>query len=185
MCDSNSFALCCPFFFTHSHRSRDEDRVSKAGPLPVPAKMVEEMPKEQTAAREEKQLPPLPGQRSLHMNTLWSNIHYSQPGFVLRRWRAAGVCQLWQCLHTCSVPLGVSVTSQSDTLLWWQFCVCACTLLKYSVLWSPQSPSLCTLNPASLTWTCLLVRQMPQCPASRTMIASYGAPHWLSPNSVF
>nr|UPX72079.1 ZO-1 [Megalobrama amblycephala] len=43
-----------------SHRSRDEDRISKAGPLPLPAKMVEEMPKEQSAAREEKQLPPLP-----------------------------------------------------------------------------------------------------------------------------
>ncbi|XP_059392142.1 tight junction protein ZO-1-like isoform X5 [Carassius carassius] len=53
-----------------SHRSRDEDRVSKAGPLPVPAKMVEEMPKEQTAAREEKQLPPLPEPKPV----------YAQPG---------------------------------------------------------------------------------------------------------
>ncbi|XP_059392144.1 tight junction protein ZO-1-like isoform X7 [Carassius carassius] len=52
------------------HRSRDEDRVSKAGPLPVPAKMVEEMPKEQTAAREEKQLPPLPEPKPV----------YAQPG---------------------------------------------------------------------------------------------------------
>ncbi|XP_016133212.1 tight junction protein ZO-1 isoform X3 [Sinocyclocheilus grahami] len=53
-----------------SHRSHDEDRVSKAGPLPVPAKMVEEMPKEQTAAREEKQLPPLPEPKPV----------YAQPG---------------------------------------------------------------------------------------------------------
>ncbi|XP_016373283.1 tight junction protein ZO-1-like isoform X7 [Sinocyclocheilus rhinocerous] len=53
-----------------SHRSNDEDRVSKAGPLPVPAKMVEEMPKEQTAAREEKQLPPLPEPKPV----------YAQPG---------------------------------------------------------------------------------------------------------
>ncbi|KAF4095281.1 hypothetical protein G5714_024359 [Onychostoma macrolepis] len=53
-----------------SHRSRDEDRVSKAGPLPVPTKMVEEVPKEQTAAREEKQLPPLPEPKPV----------YAQPG---------------------------------------------------------------------------------------------------------
>ncbi|XP_058623524.1 tight junction protein ZO-1 isoform X8 [Onychostoma macrolepis] len=52
------------------HRSRDEDRVSKAGPLPVPTKMVEEVPKEQTAAREEKQLPPLPEPKPV----------YAQPG---------------------------------------------------------------------------------------------------------
>ncbi|XP_016406581.1 tight junction protein ZO-1-like [Sinocyclocheilus rhinocerous] len=52
------------------HRSRDEDRVSKAGPLPLPAKMVEEMAKEQTAAREEKQLPPLPEPKPV----------YAQPG---------------------------------------------------------------------------------------------------------
>lgn len=60
-------ALLC--VCVHSHRSRDEERISKAGPLPIPAKMVEEMPKEQSASREEKQLPPLPGQRSLHINT--------------------------------------------------------------------------------------------------------------------
>uniref|UniRef100_A0A8C1DE85 Zona occludens protein 1 n=1 Tax=Cyprinus carpio carpio TaxID=630221 RepID=A0A8C1DE85_CYPCA len=53
-----------------SHRSRDEDRISKAGPLPLPAKMVEEMPKEQTAAREEKHLPPLPEPKPV----------YAQPG---------------------------------------------------------------------------------------------------------
>ncbi|XP_056120972.1 tight junction protein ZO-1 isoform X6 [Rhinichthys klamathensis goyatoka] len=52
------------------HRSRDEDRISKAGPLPLPAKMVEEMPKEQSAAREEKQLPPLPEPKPV----------YAQPG---------------------------------------------------------------------------------------------------------
>ncbi|XP_052399561.1 tight junction protein ZO-1 isoform X4 [Carassius gibelio] len=52
------------------HRSRDEDRISKAGPLPLPAKMVEEMPREQTAAREEKQLPPLPEPKPV----------YAQPG---------------------------------------------------------------------------------------------------------
>ncbi len=62
-------------------------------------------------------------------------------------------------------------------------CVLACEI--FAVLWSPQSPSLCTLNPASLMWTCLSVRQMPQYPTSRTMTASYGAPHWLSSNSVF
>lgn len=47
-----------------SHRSRDEDRISK--PLPLPAKMVEETHKalEQAGTREEKQLPPLPGQSS-------------------------------------------------------------------------------------------------------------------------
>ncbi|XDV52718.1 hypothetical protein PO909_021397 [Leuciscus waleckii] len=53
-----------------SHRSRDEDKISKAGPLPLPAKMVEEMPKEQSAAREEKQLPPLPEPKPV----------YAQPG---------------------------------------------------------------------------------------------------------
>uniref|UniRef100_A0A8C2KVV1 Zona occludens protein 1 n=1 Tax=Cyprinus carpio TaxID=7962 RepID=A0A8C2KVV1_CYPCA len=53
-----------------SHRSRDEDRISKAGPLPLPAKMVEEMAKEQTAAREEKHLPPLPEPKPV----------YAQPG---------------------------------------------------------------------------------------------------------
>uniref|UniRef100_A0A8C1TW45 Zona occludens protein 1 n=1 Tax=Cyprinus carpio TaxID=7962 RepID=A0A8C1TW45_CYPCA len=53
-----------------SHRSRDEDRISKAGPLPLPAKMVEEMPKEQTAAREAKHLPPLPEPKPV----------YAQPG---------------------------------------------------------------------------------------------------------
>ncbi|XDV52717.1 hypothetical protein PO909_021397 [Leuciscus waleckii] len=52
------------------HRSRDEDKISKAGPLPLPAKMVEEMPKEQSAAREEKQLPPLPEPKPV----------YAQPG---------------------------------------------------------------------------------------------------------
>uniref|UniRef100_A0A8C2KY91 Zona occludens protein 1 n=1 Tax=Cyprinus carpio TaxID=7962 RepID=A0A8C2KY91_CYPCA len=52
------------------HRSRDEDRISKAGPLPLPAKMVEEMAKEQTAAREEKHLPPLPEPKPV----------YAQPG---------------------------------------------------------------------------------------------------------
>ncbi|XP_059401696.1 tight junction protein ZO-1-like isoform X6 [Carassius carassius] len=52
------------------HRSRDEDRISKAGPLPLPAKMVEEMTKEQTSAREEKQLPPLPEPKPV----------YAQPG---------------------------------------------------------------------------------------------------------
>uniref|UniRef100_A0A8C1YT48 Zona occludens protein 1 n=1 Tax=Cyprinus carpio TaxID=7962 RepID=A0A8C1YT48_CYPCA len=52
------------------HRSRDEDRISKAGPLPLPAKMVEEMPKEQTAAREAKHLPPLPEPKPV----------YAQPG---------------------------------------------------------------------------------------------------------
>uniref|UniRef100_A0A671NQP3 Tight junction protein 1b n=1 Tax=Sinocyclocheilus anshuiensis TaxID=1608454 RepID=A0A671NQP3_9TELE len=70
--DGERVSLCfvLSFFFTHSHRSHDEDRVSKAGPLPVPAKMVEEMPKEQTAAREEKQLPPLPEPKPV----------YAQPG---------------------------------------------------------------------------------------------------------
>uniref|UniRef100_A0A671NRL8 Tight junction protein 1b n=1 Tax=Sinocyclocheilus anshuiensis TaxID=1608454 RepID=A0A671NRL8_9TELE len=71
--DKKAHSLLCfvlSFFFTHSHRSHDEDRVSKAGPLPVPAKMVEEMPKEQTAAREEKQLPPLPEPKPV----------YAQPG---------------------------------------------------------------------------------------------------------
>ncbi|XP_073724941.1 tight junction protein 1 isoform X9 [Misgurnus anguillicaudatus] len=53
-----------------SHRSRDEERISKAGPLPLPAKMVEEMPKEQSASREEKQLPPLPEPKPV----------YAQPG---------------------------------------------------------------------------------------------------------
>ncbi|XP_057185399.1 tight junction protein ZO-1 isoform X4 [Triplophysa rosa] len=53
-----------------SHRSRDEERISKAGPLPIPAKMVEEMSKEQSASREEKQLPPLPEPKPV----------YAQPG---------------------------------------------------------------------------------------------------------
>ncbi|XP_057185401.1 tight junction protein ZO-1 isoform X6 [Triplophysa rosa] len=52
------------------HRSRDEERISKAGPLPIPAKMVEEMSKEQSASREEKQLPPLPEPKPV----------YAQPG---------------------------------------------------------------------------------------------------------
>ncbi|XP_046715989.1 tight junction protein ZO-1 isoform X13 [Silurus meridionalis] len=53
-----------------SHRSRDEDRISK--PLPLPAKMVEETHKamEQTGTREEKQLPPLPEPKPV----------YAQPG---------------------------------------------------------------------------------------------------------
>ncbi|XP_049330561.1 tight junction protein ZO-1 isoform X1 [Astyanax mexicanus] len=53
-----------------SHRSRDEERISK--PLPVPAKMVEETPKalEQAGTREEKQLPPLPEPKPV----------YAQPG---------------------------------------------------------------------------------------------------------
>ncbi|XP_051545342.1 tight junction protein ZO-1-like isoform X13 [Myxocyprinus asiaticus] len=53
-----------------SHRSREEERILKAGPLPLPAKMVEESPKEQTAVREEKQLPPLPEPKPV----------YAQPG---------------------------------------------------------------------------------------------------------
>ncbi|XP_062848145.1 tight junction protein ZO-1 isoform X3 [Trichomycterus rosablanca] len=53
-----------------SHRSRDEDHISK--PLPLPAKMVEETQKalEQSAPREEKQLPPLPEPKPV----------YAQPG---------------------------------------------------------------------------------------------------------
>uniref|UniRef100_A0AAR2IM39 Zona occludens protein 1 n=1 Tax=Pygocentrus nattereri TaxID=42514 RepID=A0AAR2IM39_PYGNA len=53
-----------------SHRSRDEERISK--PLPVPAKMVEDTPKalEQAGTREEKQLPPLPEPKPV----------YAQPG---------------------------------------------------------------------------------------------------------
>lgn len=47
-------------------------------------------------------------------------------GLVRRRWWAAGVCQLWQCLPTCSVPLGVSVTSQCATLSCGDNFVCVC-----------------------------------------------------------
>lgn len=51
--------------FVCSHRSRDDERVSK--PASTPAKLAEEVPmpkpKESAIAREEKQLPPLPGQR--------------------------------------------------------------------------------------------------------------------------
>lgn len=51
--------------FVCSHRSRDDERMSK--PASTPAKLAEEIPlpkpKESAVAREEKQLPPLPGQR--------------------------------------------------------------------------------------------------------------------------
>lgn len=63
-----------PFLYIHfskitifvcSHRSRDDERVSKAAS--TPAKLPEDIPlpkpKESAIAREEKQLPPLPGQR--------------------------------------------------------------------------------------------------------------------------
>ncbi|XP_035392511.1 tight junction protein ZO-1 isoform X3 [Electrophorus electricus] len=53
-----------------SHRSREEERITK--PLPLPAKMVEETSKavEQTGTREDKQLPPLPEPKPV----------YAQPG---------------------------------------------------------------------------------------------------------
>lgn len=55
-----------PSVFVHSHRSRDDERLSK--PASTPAKLVEEVPlpkpKEPVIGRDEKQLPPLPGQRS-------------------------------------------------------------------------------------------------------------------------
>ncbi|XP_060891596.1 tight junction protein ZO-1 isoform X5 [Labrus mixtus] len=55
-----------------SHRSRDDERMSK--PASTPAKLVEEVPlpkpKESAAAREEKQLPPLPEPKPV----------YAQPG---------------------------------------------------------------------------------------------------------
>lgn len=171
------------FFYTHSHRSRDEDRISKAGPLPLPAKMVEEMPKEQSAAREEKQLPPLPGQRSLHMDALWSNI------LSLCMWACAQAVMSSGSLSVVTVPSHLLRPAGClcdlpvrDTLLWWQFCVCVCFTQLLIMLWSPQSPSLCTLNLVSLTWTCLLVRQTPPCPASHMMTAFYGASHQLAQN---
>lgn len=47
-----------------SHRSRDDERISKAAS--TPAKLPEDVPlpkaKESAVAREDKQLPPLPGQ---------------------------------------------------------------------------------------------------------------------------
>lgn len=50
--------------FVSSHRSRDDERTSK--PASTPAKLAEEIPlpkaKEAAIAREDKQLPPLPGQ---------------------------------------------------------------------------------------------------------------------------
>lgn len=53
------------FFFACSHRSRDDERISK--PASTPAKLPEDVPlpkaKESAVAREDKQLPPLPGQR--------------------------------------------------------------------------------------------------------------------------
>lgn len=60
---------CIPFskktsIFVRSHRSRDDERISK--PASTPVKLPEEVPlpkpKEAAIAREEKQLPPLPGQ---------------------------------------------------------------------------------------------------------------------------
>lgn len=49
--------------FLCSHRSRDDERLSK--PASTPAKLVEEVPlpkpKESAIGRDEKQLPPLPG----------------------------------------------------------------------------------------------------------------------------
>lgn len=48
-----------------SHRSRDDERISK--PASTPSKLPEDVPlpkaKESAVAREDKQLPPLPGQR--------------------------------------------------------------------------------------------------------------------------
>ena len=54
--------MCFVFGCHGSHRSRDEERVSKGAPIPMPAK--EESPKQELAAREDKQLPPLPGQNA-------------------------------------------------------------------------------------------------------------------------
>lgn len=54
--------------FVCSHRSRDDERMSK--PASTPAKLAEEVPlpkpMESAVAREEKQLPPLPGQGCSH-----------------------------------------------------------------------------------------------------------------------
>ncbi|KAL2093375.1 hypothetical protein ACEWY4_010687 [Coilia grayii] len=53
-----------------SHRSREEERVSKGAPIPMPAKVVEELPKQEPPARDDKQLPPLPEPKPV----------YAQPG---------------------------------------------------------------------------------------------------------
>ncbi|XP_062404002.1 tight junction protein ZO-1 isoform X4 [Sardina pilchardus] len=53
-----------------SHRSREEERVSKGAPIPMPAKMVEETPRQEAPPREDKQLPPLPEPKPV----------YAQPG---------------------------------------------------------------------------------------------------------
>ncbi|XP_076124625.1 tight junction protein 1 isoform X6 [Alosa pseudoharengus] len=53
-----------------SHRSREEERVSKGAPIPMPAKMVEETPRQEAPARQDKQLPPLPEPKPV----------YAQPG---------------------------------------------------------------------------------------------------------
>lgn len=50
-------------FCIFSHRSRDDERASK--PASTPAKLAEEVPlpkPKESGGREEKQLPPLPGQ---------------------------------------------------------------------------------------------------------------------------
>ncbi|KAG5273706.1 hypothetical protein AALO_G00154530 [Alosa alosa] len=52
------------------HRSREEERVSKGAPIPMPAKMVEETPRQEAPARQDKQLPPLPEPKPV----------YAQPG---------------------------------------------------------------------------------------------------------
>uniref|UniRef100_A0A3Q2FXZ5 Tight junction protein 1b n=1 Tax=Cyprinodon variegatus TaxID=28743 RepID=A0A3Q2FXZ5_CYPVA len=60
-----------------SHRSRDDERMSKSAS--TPAKLVEDIPlpkpKDSAVAREEKQLPPLPGQRSVTLKT-WLGIRH-------------------------------------------------------------------------------------------------------------
>ncbi|XP_063053124.1 tight junction protein ZO-1 isoform X3 [Engraulis encrasicolus] len=53
-----------------SHRSREEERVSKGAPIPMPAKMPEELTKQEPPARDDKQLPPLPEPKPV----------YAQPG---------------------------------------------------------------------------------------------------------
>lgn len=59
----NCTKTCISAHYVCSHRSRDDERISK--PASTPAKLPEEVPlpkaKESAVAREDKQLPPLPG----------------------------------------------------------------------------------------------------------------------------
>lgn len=93
------------------------------------------MPKEQSAAREEKQLPPLPGQRSLHMDTL---IKHSLPVHVgLCSCAAGDEQQEFVSCDSVFPPASsrwASLTSQCATSSCGDNSVCVCFTQLFNVL---------------------------------------------------